>query len=112
MAQPPFQRFQEKVFDTVTSVMGYDASWYPVNGGSVLHARVNFKNPHNDADLAGFQYSPKMICAEWKKGDLSGLETAFNVTSEQITVNAIAYNVIHVKATADGQTYQAVLEAI
>jgi hypothetical protein len=110
MSLPPFQAFQEKVFDTVTHVMGYDASWTPVSGGSALTARVNFKIPHSDAELAGFAYSPKMIIAEWKKGDLSGLEESFASNNEKITVNDILYNVIHVKAMFDGQTFQAVLE--
>jgi len=112
MAQPPFTALQSKVFDIVSSTMGYDASWQPVDGGSVVTGRVCFKDPHNDLELSGFPFTPRTQIAEWKAGDFAGLETAFNSGSEQMTVNGVTYAVVHVKALWDGKTYQAVMERI
>lgn len=112
MSLPPFQRLQEKVFDTVTSIMGYDATWNPLSGGSALTGRVTFKNPHTDQELAGYQFTPTMIIAEWKKGDFAGLETSFKGTGEIMTINGTKYSVCTVKRIADGQVYQAVLEVL
>lgn len=110
MASPPFQRLQERVFDIVTNVMGYDAVWSPYGGEASFTARVTFKDPHSDIELSGFPFTPKTQIAEWKKGDLPGLEDLFNSGMEELTVNEVIYSVIHVKGLHDGQTYQAVLE--
>jgi hypothetical protein len=110
MPQPPFQKLQDKVFDTVTKIMGYDASWTPVSGGSAHTARVNFRSPNLKELTSGFQFSPKMIMAEWKKGDFSGLEITFSNHNEHLVINSVTYNVINVKANFDGQTFEAVLE--
>lgn len=112
MAQPPFTRFQEKVFDIVSSTMGYDAEWIPVDGGSAVTGKVCFKDPHNDIELAGFPFTPRTHIAEWKQGDFAGLEVAFNTGTEQMTINDITYNVVHVKARWDGKTYMAVMERV
>ena len=115
MAQPPFTRLQNTVFDIVTKTMGYDASWLPVgsvDGGLPITGKVTFKDPHSDRELSGFAFTPKTHIAEWKSGDFLGLETAFSVGDEQMTVNGITYSVVNVKALYDGLTYQAVLERI
>lgn len=112
MTPPPFTVLQEKVFDIVTNIMGYDATWTPVDGGSVLSGKVCFKDPHSDLELAGFQFTPKTKIAEWKAGDFAGLETAFNSGLERLVIEGHQYSVIHVKSLWDGKTYQAVMEQI
>ena len=98
------------MFDTVAKVMGYSASWTPVSGGSALTGMVNYRSPNLKELTAGFEYSPKMIIAEWRKGQFAGLESAFSAHNEHIVINGVTYNVINVKGSFDGQTFESVLE--
>lgn len=110
MSAPPFDRLADTVFKTTTDVFGYDATWLPSNGGEIMNARVHLKEPNNEFELAGFEFNPRTHIMEWRKGDFSGLESNSATGNESVTVNGSVYHVLHVKAVADGKTFQAVME--
>lgn len=108
----PFDDMAMRTFAITAKVMGYDGTWSPVAGGGTRAARVHLKTPTSQEELGDFQYDQRKFICEWKKGDWTGLDTAYANGSEQVTINGIAYAVISVKLLFDGQTFQGILQSI
>jgi len=109
----PFDGIQDALFETVKSVYGTDASWAPSTGGPALTAKVLFKEPTNEKELAGREYNPIQWIMEYKQGDFDNLfELVRSGTSEMVTIDNQNYYVRTVTALYDGKTLKSLLEKI
>lgn len=114
-----FDRLQPRMFDVVTSTMGYDATWQPLAGGAVQSAKVLFKSPTEiykiikKEELVDLRYNPEEPVCEWKHGDLSGLyESVRQGNLERIEIDGVLYFVRVCHALVDGRNYLGFLSKI
>lgn len=99
------------MFDTVSTVFGYDASWIPSAGGQAIAGRVLLKEPTKEYDLNGVPVTPFIRILEWRKGVLPGLfEAIREKKNETVAVNGTSYYCRTVEADYDGKTYRAEVE--
>lgn len=108
----PFDGFMKKAFDVTLSVMGYDASWTPLNGGEIQTARVHFREPNGEDMISGASYAPLTFVMEYRIDTFTGLidSVRSGIRGEQVTISGTTYYVRSVAKIQDGQTFQAVLE--
>lgn len=108
-----FDGIQDTMFGTVTTTMGYDATWIPKAGGVAKTARVLYNGPTEKEKLLSADYDADKLMMEWKKDDLNGLfESAQNAQSmEWVTITGIGqFFVRKARRKFDGKTYEATLE--
>lgn len=108
-----FDALQDGMFDTVSDVYGYDASWTPSAGGAPVTGRVLLKEPTKEYDLNGVPVTPFHRILEWRKGVLPELFEAIRAKrNERVTINGQQYWCRTVQADYDGKTYRAEIEII
>ena len=108
-----FDGIQDRMFDTVGKVYGYDATWTPSAGGAEVQGRVLLKEPTKEYDLNGVMFQPAHRILEWRKGVLDGLFEAIRAKqNERVTVNGNEYFCRTAEAAYDGRTYKANIELI
>lgn len=108
-----FDGIQERMFDTVGKVYGYDASWTPSAGGEAVTGRVLLKEPTKEYDLNGVPYTPFHRILEWRSGVLDGLfEAIRSKKNEIVIVSGKQYYCRNVEADYDGKTFKAQIEII
>lgn len=109
-----FDSMQDGLFNIVTTVFGYDASWSPLSGEPTQAGRVNYRRP-NDKDVLsnGIEYMPYTFFMEYKEGVFTGLqESVRGGSAEQVTVNGVLHYVRSVSRVYDGKTFQAHLDRV
>lgn len=106
-----FDNLQNSMFDTVTTAMGYDASWTPAGESTPLTGRVLFKKPTEEMELADSKvnFNPLVYFIEYKEGVFPGLleRVRANETIETIVIAGELYDVMHIEALYDGKTLKA-----
>ena len=107
-----FDNLQNQLFNTTTSVFGYDAEWQPSAGGALQVARVHFKKPNEERAIAKrIEFDPFIFTMEYKEGDFVGLaESVRNGNNENVLVDGKTFYVREIIAHWDGKTYRAQLE--
>lgn len=109
-----FDTLQSNVFNTVTNVMGYDASWTPSVGGAAQSAKVLFNGPSEKEKLFSADYDPEKLTMEYKEGDFPELQEAAGDGSLNEIVTISGHGEFYVRKVTkkfDGKTYEAMLEA-
>lgn len=108
---PLFDRYQSRVFDKVTNVMGQVAVWH--RSGGDVEADVLFKDPNKVYKLGPVEYSPESYSIEYKKGtafdELSELVRR-RVSLQEITVDGKRFGCAMGEADWDGKTFKIQLE--
>jgi len=107
---------QNRVFDVVTTTFGYDATWTPSLGGSLVSGRVNYRRP-NEKDILtnGMEYMPFVFFMEYRDGVFDGLQNAVReskTTPEQVVIEGVSHYIRSIHRVYDGKTLQAHLERI
>src|SRR5881275_1117587 len=104
-----FDRLQSTMFDTVTNVMGDDATWTPAAGGEAQSAKVLFSGPTEKEKIFDAEYDPEKLTMEYKEGVFPGLKESTDAgTTEIVTIAGKGDFIARgVKKLADGQTYKA-----
>jgi len=101
-------------FDTTTTLMGYDAEWYPADG-PMQTARVHYKDPSSLQKIGDMNYDPGDGIMEYKKGDFEGLiELVAQNKPEVIKITIggtkIEFRTLKDKKLFDGKTLQVKLQ--
>lgn len=111
MAENIFDGLQNTCFDTVTTVMGYDATWSPSIGGPTKTGRVLLNNPTESRKVSEVEYDPYVYRMEYKRGVFDGLKESADANgTETVTIRGQQYVVREVAAKNDGNTMIATLE--
>lgn len=111
-----FDGLQDKAFDVTTKVMGYDASWTPVGGGSTQTASVHLRFPTeleiiNGRD--GMSFSPVTYIIEWRSPFFPGLfDSVRSGVEETLTVNGETYRTRASFAYHDGRTLRVYVDKV
>lgn len=108
-----FDSLQGAMMDTVTNVMGYEATWLPSTGGEMQSAKVLYNGPTEKEKLFDANFSPDKRMLEYFPGDFAELFELWrkNNSVEEITIVDIGtFYVKSVKKKWDGKTYEAQLE--
>lgn len=101
-----FDSLKTQVFDVVTNMMGYNATW--LSESITLIAKVGFKDPSEKQELSGIDsWNPDEPFMEYRVGFFDGLKTRVdNGNLEHITIEGIGYfAVVEVKTKYDGETF-------
>lgn len=107
-----FDGIQDMMFDVVTEVYGYQASWTPSAGGAAITGPCLLKEPTKDYDMNGVAYTPFHRIMEYRQGYFSGLFEAVRAKSDEtVIIKGKSYYVRNVQAAYDGKTYRAEIEA-
>ena len=85
----PFDSLRNLAVKTVTSVMGYTATWQPSTGGSLVTATVLYKYNTEGFTVGDNEYIPHNYMVEYTTNDLTGLKTLVDQgsTKEKIVVS-------------------------
>lgn len=108
-----FDALQDSMFGTVTSTMGYDATWTPRAGGPAQTAKVLYNGPTEKEKLFSADYDPDKLKMEYKIGDFTGLFEAAqpNTAMEEISIAGIGdFYIKSISRKWDGKTFEAQLE--
>jgi len=97
------------MFDTVTTTMGYTATWSPLAGGDDLTGAVLYKGPTEKEKLANADYDPDKLTLEYKDGLFPGLKEAADASPrEVITIDGVGdFFIKSVTRLWDGKTFEA-----
>lgn len=99
------------MFGTVTTAMGYDATWTPAGSSTPLTGRVLFKKPTEEMELADAKvdFNPFVYFIEYKEGVFPGLieRVRANENTETIVIAGQLYDVMSIDAMYDGKTFKA-----
>lgn len=100
-----FDGLQEGLFNTSTTVFGYDASWSPLVGGGPLTASVLLNEPTDREIMFKQEYNPEDAWIEYKEGDFPGLyESVRSGGKEIVVLNSINYQCRYGVKKYDGKT--------
>jgi hypothetical protein len=106
MGENAFDRFRTTANSVVRNIMAYAAVWIPSDGSKPegYSAKVLFKNPTENKELAGVEYDPDHYQMEYTEDQFPGLRAlvADNNGGEQVTLNNVLYNVQHINTKFDG----------
>lgn len=106
-----FDGIQRQMFDTVSKMYGYNASWTPSAGGAAVTGRVLLKEPTNEYELNGVEFTPFLSIMEYRQGVLNGLmEAVRSKRNETVVVDGVEYFVRTCTAKYDGKTIVAVVQ--
>lgn len=107
-----FDNLQSNMIDTVTTTMGYAASWTPLAGGDELTGAVLYKGPTEKEKLANADYDPDKLTLEYKQGLFTGLKEAADESArEVISIETVGeFFILSVSRRWDGKTYEARLQ--
>ena len=103
-----FDSLKKRTFDTVTKVMGYDATWN--DGIEVLTARVGFYDPSEKIELSGIDsWNPDQPFMEYRFEFFEGLKESVDTGAINfVTIEGKGYfSVSEVKTKYDGDTFVA-----
>lgn len=104
-----FDSLKRRAFDTVTQVMGYDATWTSSeSGNSELKARVGYKDPSEAQELSGIDsWNPDEPFMEYRIDFFPGLKDRVDANHPEFVQIAGVGNfaVVEVKTKYDGDTY-------
>lgn len=108
-----FDNLQSSLFATVTSTMGYDATWQPAAGAPQTN-KVLYNGPTEKEKLFSANYDPDKLTMEYTEGMFPGLKESVdsgNLESVSIVLNGISVSlkVRHVQRQFDGKQYKATL---
>lgn len=99
------------MFNTVTSAMGYDATWTPSGSSTPQLGRVLLKKPTEEMELANekVNYNPFVHFIEYKEGVFPDLleRVRANETTETIVIDGNSYDILSIDALYDGKTLKA-----
>lgn len=100
-----FDKLQDRMFDKVTSLFGYEASWGENTGRALL------KEPTEKDMINGVSFTPFHRIMEWRSGEFDGLFEAIReaATVIEVTIDGNNYYVAEAAAKYDGKTYRAVI---
>ncbi len=103
-----FDGAQTAASKVVSNTMGYDAVWVPSDGShnAGYTARVLFKNPTENKELAGVNYDPDHYQMEYFEGEFPGLKTLVKANNggEIVVIKSVGYNIQNVDTKHDGKT--------
>jgi len=101
-----FDAMQETLFNTVTSTMGYSATWAPDAGGAVITATVLYNGPTEKEKLLDANYTPDKLTMEYKVQDFEGLKQSIDSgKTENITIDPFGeFNIKSIQLKWDGKT--------
>lgn len=106
-----FDNLQNNVFRTVSSTMGYDATWTPAGSSTPLIGRVLLKKPTEEMELANARvdFNPFVHFIEYQEGVFPDLleRVRANENTETIEIDGSLYDVMHVEPLYDGKTLKA-----
>lgn len=113
-----FDSLKEMAFNTVTSLMGYTATWNPSEGGDQRTGTVTLMGPTEILKILDYEYSPNRYAMEYLEGNFPGLkEAADQKLEESIFIKVEVdpdvieeYYLRRVTQIVDGDNYLAVLE--
>lgn len=108
-----FDCLQSSMFDTVSNIMGDDATWTPKAGGSEKTAKVLYNGPTEKERLFSADYDPDKLTMEYKLDDFDGLFEASRIKNSMevvVIINIGEFYVKSVKKKWDGKTFEAQLE--
>lgn len=109
-----FDSLKKRAFDTVTHVMGYDATWVSSESNESFTARVGYKDPSEAQELSGIDsWNPDQPFMEYRTGFFAGLKEAVDdAQPEFVTIAGIGYFAVkEVQTKFDGDTFVARLVA-
>lgn len=100
-----FDNIQRSMFDKVTHLFGYTASWGNITGWALL------KEPTDRDTINGVDFTPFHRIMEWRSGEFEGLFEAIReaATVIEVTIDEKKYYVAEAAAKYDGKTYRAVI---
>lgn len=109
-----FDNLQKVAFGVVSSAMGYNAEWSPLQGGEMKNARVLYKDATDKHSLSDAEFDYEDFQMEYNKGDFEGLKQSSDVGNvETIVIFFTGYSksfyVQRVKTKFDGKTFVAKL---
>jgi hypothetical protein len=111
MNTTPFDGIQDAAFNAVNAVFATDASWTPSGGGSAMTGKVLLKEPTEEKELAGREFSPYHRTLEYKQGDFDGLcERVRMGDTESMVIGGQTYVVRTCNPLYDGKTFKALVE--
>lgn len=106
-----FDSLKRRAFDTVTQVMGYNATWTSSeSGSSELTARVGYKDPSEAQELSGIDsWNPDEPFLEYRADFFPGLkERVDNKELEHVAIIGVGYFAIQdIRTKFDGDTFVA-----
>lgn len=109
-----FDTLQNSLFKTVTSTMGYDATWTPSSPADspTQTARVLYKGPSEKQKVVDAEFQPDKIIMQYQQGDFEGLkELADDGKFEIVNIDGLSnFKVMSVKKLFDGKTLVATLK--
>lgn len=107
----PFDTMASLVHDTTAVLMGYDAEWTPKAGGETQTARVNFRNPSEDGEIAGKKFTTEDGIMEYKQGEFSGLRESLAKNEKEtiyvtLPAGSTAFTAFKARSVYDGKTFR------
>lgn len=107
-----FDNMQVRLFDTVTKLYGYEASWTPSTGGATQTGKVLLKEPTSKDMINGVEYAPFIRFVEYRLGVFDDLIDIARDSStlETIVVDGRELLVKEITAHFDGKTFKAICE--
>lgn len=106
-----FDSLKRQAFDTVTNIMGYNATW--ISESIIYTARVGYYDPSEKQELSGIDsWRPDEPFMEFRVDYFQGLKQRVDESNlEYITIEGIGYfSVIEVRTKYDGDTFVARLK--
>lgn len=108
-----FDNVQRAAWGVVTTVMGYDATWQPADGSDLQTARVGYREPTKEYELAGIDYTPRTYLMEYQRPDFAGLfESVEAGDTEAVTIDGSSYLIRHIEVIDDGKNFRAVIQRL
>jgi hypothetical protein len=107
-----FDDAKRAAFDTVGMVMGYDATWSPSAGGPQQTARILYKDPTEDKELAMIDFSPNEYVMEYRVDFFTGLKLSIGSSNQEVITIAGKgdFYVRKVDAIFDGDRFRAIIK--
>lgn len=101
-----FARLQNRMFDTVSFIMGVDATWTPIDGSPAETGKVLVREPTHKDRMNGVEYAPFIRFLEYRQGFFPGLVDAVRSGELEtiVTDDGREFIVKDICAVYDGKT--------